>query len=183
MLHGCELKDGDKRRGKLRYLAQLLGDPIAKKLDAERFATFRAERLKDVSANTANHDSAYLRALFNDLRRLGAIDYENPIGKVRRIKTSETELAFLTHEEITNLLDALADDWDARMIACVCRATGARWSEAEGLKGSQVQRNRVTFTDTKNGKSRTVPITPELSSAIKRGSSGRLFTPCSHAFT
>ena len=58
--------------------------------------------------------------------------YENPLAKVRQMKVAERELSFLSIEQIRQLLNALSDD--ALLIAKVCLATGARWSEAEGLR-------------------------------------------------
>lgn len=48
------------------------------------------------------------------------------------------------------------------MVVKLCLSTGARWSEATGLRSEHAIRDRVTFVDTKNGKNRTVPISEEL---------------------
>ena len=44
----------------------------------------------------------------------------------------------------------------------ICLATGARWSEAENLKPTSLRDGVVTFSGTKSGKVRSVPISPEL---------------------
>lgn len=82
-------------------------------------------------------------------------------------------MTYLISEEITQLLDAT--DGDARRITILCLATGARWGEAASLKAEHVLHNRVTFTETKNDKIRTVPISDETVKAIKRKKSGKLF--------
>lgn len=41
-------------------------------------------------------------------------------------------------------------------------STGARWREAVELRAENVVNRRVTFVVTKNGKSRSVPISPEV---------------------
>lgn len=69
------------------------------------------------------------------------------------------------------------------LVTKVCLATGARWSEAETLTAEQLQPHRITYHRTKNGKSRTVPISEELYSEIQTVSSGRLFNNCYDAFT
>lgn len=63
----------------------------------------------------------------------------------------------------------------------ICLATGARWSEVQDLKQSQVLPGRLTFTQTKSKKNRTVPISPQLQEMLpkKRGS---LFAPAYEAF-
>ncbi|ESC18028.1 phage integrase, partial [Salmonella enterica subsp. enterica serovar Agona str. 0322] len=69
-------------------------------------------------------------------------------------KIAEGELAFLTPEEIKRLLDACADSQSPSllMIAKICLATGARWSEAENLQGHQLSKYRITYTKTKGKK-------------------------------
>ena len=72
---------------------------------------------------------------------------------------------------------------DALLVTKVCLATGARWSEAETLTAEQVQPFRITYHSTKNGKSRSVPISEGLYNEIRTASSGRLFNNCYDAFT
>ena len=67
------------------------------------------------------------------------------------------------------------------MIAKVCLATGARWSEAENLQGHQLSKYRITYTKTKGKKNRTVPISQELYDELPKNR-GKLFTPCRKAF-
>lgn len=183
--HGKNLKSGERRRKKLEAAAAALGNPIAATLTAQTFADFRAKRLDGgACANTVNHDHAYLRALFNELERLGDWTLGNPLSRVRRLKVDEQELSFLTIEQIRALLNALAASRNdsARLVAMVCLATGARWSEAETLRAEQVTENRITFSETKSGKVRSVPITPELAAELRTKATGRLFGPCYDAF-
>jgi len=41
----------------------------------------------------------------------------------------------------------------------LCLATGARWSEAEGLKGNQISADQIIYVKTEGKKNRAVPIT------------------------
>ena len=75
-------------------------------------------------------------------------------------------MSFLTLEQIKVLLQALEVGGDALLVAKVCLATGARWSEAEGLRPSQVRGGMVNFSGTKSGKNRSVPITEDLEEAL-----------------
>lgn len=184
-LHGIHLKDGKARRGKLQRIAQALGNPSANTFTAHDFTHYRAERLKaGISASTLNHDLAYLRALFNELERLGEWKGGNPVLRIRQLKIDERELTYLTREQIAALLTALNEsrNLDAAKVARVCLSTGARWTEAQTLRAEQVQRYRITFWGTKNGKIRTVPITSELYEIIHTTRTGRLFKPCYDAF-
>lgn len=73
------------------------------------------------------------------------------------------------------------------LIAKICLATGARWSEGENLRISQIQNNRIQFAKTKSGKVRAVPIDAELASEIgehnaKYGIGDRVFESAYSAF-
>ena len=48
------------------------------------------------------------------------------------------------------------------MIAKICLSTGARWSEAEDLRVSQVRNGQLHFSETKSGKNRSVPVDDAL---------------------
>ena len=166
-LHGQHIKTGHKRMTELRKVVALLGDPLASQFTPELFAEFRAERLKQVSPSTANHDLTNFRSLFNELKRLGKWGRPNPIEGVRRIKQDERELAYLTHDHIDELLAELdKSDSHAKIIARVCLATGARWGEACKLTARQVRDGKVHFSLTKSGKNRSVPVSPEIEALI-----------------
>lgn len=47
-------------------------------------------------------------------------------------------------------------------------ATGARWGEAENLQLRHVQEGKLTFVNTKSGKSRSVPVSKELFEEIRK---------------
>lgn len=188
-LHGQNLKTGEQRLALLLAMAERMGDPRAHKFTANHFATYRAERAegkhtrakpgrgfskaegkaKPISANMLNHELAYLRAVFNELERLGEWRGENPLAKVRALKFDETEMAYLESEQIPLLLDALAaeESSDAALIAEVCLATGARWGEAEKLLPRQVRNRLIHYSKTKSSKNRSVPITEDLQKRLQ----------------
>lgn len=77
-------------------------------------------------------------------------------------------MAYLEKGQIQPLLNALDRiSASAGVVARVCLATGARWSEVEGLTARQVKDHRIHFHRTKNSKSRAVPITKELQVLVK----------------
>ena len=137
-----------------------------------------------VSPNTVNHEHAYIRGLFNELRRLGEWKEGNPVEGIRQIRLRERELAFLTHEQIAALLEALEQgrNRDTLRVTKLCLATGARWSEAETLRVEHLFRDRVTFVETKGGKVRSVPISPQLAKELRTRRHGRLFSSCYAGF-
>lgn len=158
--HGINLR-AKNTYTRLQNLCVALGNPMAEEFKSEMFAQYRARRMNEgITANTMNREHSYLRAVFNELERLGQWKKENPLKKIRQIKITERELSFLSIEQIRELLDALSND--ALLIAKICLATGARWSEAEGLKISQLRNNQIQFSETKSGKNRSVPVSEEL---------------------
>lgn len=166
-LHGINLRAGHNTYQRLKNLCAALGNPVAENFTGEMFADYRSRRLAlGISPNNLNREQSYLRAVFNELERLGMWKGKNPLAKVRQMKVAERELSFLNIDQIKRLLDSL--NGDALLIAQICLATGARWSEAEGLRVSQVRDGQVHFTGTKSGKNRSVPIDDPLIAALNR---------------
>jgi integrase len=189
--HGIGLRAGENTASRLRLLCGALGNPYADKLKPEHFAEYRATRLAaGISPSNLNREHAYLRAVFNELTRLGHWTGENPLAKVRQMKISERELSFLSIEAMRILLKSLSGD--AELVARICLATGARWSEAEGLRVSQVRGGQVHYTGTKSGKNRSVPISDDLIALLdahlkskygdKAALAERYFASCYEAF-
>lgn len=112
----------------------------------------------------------YLRAVYNELRGLDVIDYPNLSELVKPLRVQERELSWLTNEQIAELLQAIRSGCDnphVEIIVLICLATGARWSEAEGLIPARLRNGAVTYSKTKSSKVRTVPIQPELEALIR----------------
>lgn len=181
-LHGKSLRDNKKRFNRVKALAVAMDDPIARKITPTDWANYRSKRLEAVTARTINNEHTFLNAVFNELIRLDEINY-NPIKSVRKLKCQESIMGFLENDEIPLLFEELKKSKNESVyyVAKIALSTGARWSEAEGLKGSQISNNKITYTNTKGGKNRTIPISKELASEIplKRGN---LFTGCEKAF-
>lgn len=179
-LHGKTLKDHIRLRKLLYKTSERLGNPIASDLTTATFSHYREERTKEVTTTTANREHSYLRAVFNELTRLGVIEFPNPLGAIRQFKEREGELRYLDHEEIDILLEACATSTNRSLkhVVRVCLATGARWDEAESLRPSQIKDGKITFLNTKSGKNRSIPIQPWLFdelSQIEPTKRGRLF--------
>ncbi|GAB3258091.1 site-specific integrase [Chitinimonas naiadis] len=188
--HGRALRSGTSRFGKLKAMCEAMGDPLAANFTAEDFADFRAQRLEaGVSMNTVNHDHAYLRAVFQELVRLGQWSKPNPLKTVRAYRIVERELSFLTREQIDVLLAGVEQSANphVKVITKVCLATGARWGEAERLTTNQVRHGVIQFAMTKSGKTRAVPIQKELERELNahhkaHGEGNRLFGPSYNTF-
>lgn len=191
--HGVTLDDGEKRKRTMEHACECMGKPKAVEFTAQIFSKYREKRLagefsrttrvKKVTPRTLNLELAYFRAMFNELQRLGEWKHENPIQSIRPYKTEESEMAYLTKEQIARLLiecDNSASECLTTVVK-ICLSTGARWSEAEGLRRSNLSKYRITYTKTKGNKNRTVPISETLYNEIPK-KNGALFVSCYAAF-
>jgi len=181
-LHGKSLNDIGKRLPKMKAACKELNNPIARKLTPTNWASYRSNRLETVSIKTVNNDQSYINAMFNELIRLGEIN-TNPIKNIRSLKYKQPEMGFLEPEEIPLLLEELkkSRNKDTYFVAKIALSTGARWSEAENLTDKQIANNRITFTNTKGGKNRTIPISEKLAKEIPM-KNGKLFSSCIGSF-
>ncbi|AJR01977.1 putative prophage integrase [Enterobacteriaceae bacterium bta3-1] len=193
--HGVTLADGEKRRTTMAFACKAMGNPLATEFNAKIFASYREQRLsgkiirsnrvKTVTPRTVNLELAYFRAMFNELRRLDEWTPPNPLENMREFRIAESEMSYLTLEEIRTLLAECENSRssDLTTIVKICLATGARWSEAEGLKGNQIRADRIIYVKTKGKKNRVVPITEPLQAALPPSRKAQqLFKPCYSAF-
>jgi site-specific recombinase XerD len=163
--HGSGLKAGTNTYSRLKLACAAMGNPTADRFTVNTFATYRTERLAaGIAPNSVNREHAYLRSVFNELRRLGQWKKANPLAELRQFKVEERELSYLTSDQIRDLLEklTLGRNRHACMIAKVCLATGARWSEAENLEARHIRNGQIQFAGTKSGKVRTIPIEPNF---------------------
>ncbi|AJQ95820.1 phage integrase [Gynuella sunshinyii] len=189
-LHGSQLADGQKRLSKLRGIASRLKNPVARHFTAEQFAEYRTKRIDSgISKNNQNHEHAYLSAVFNELIRLDSWPYNNPLKNLRKLRIEESDVKYLELFEIHALLNQCrhSRNEDLFNVVCLALSTGARWGEAQNLRREQLHPYRVTYqgTQTKSGKSRTIPISEELYHQLSDHSpiTGRLFNNCERAFS
>ncbi|PTO77202.1 integrase [Vibrio splendidus] len=190
-LHGVNTKSGLRAKRRMEIVCEALNDPIANQLNERMLAHYRAKRIykgrnidrlatnQPISIATHNHDLIWLKSMFNELIRLKEWKGLNPIADLRKLKTSEPELAFLTVNQINHLLDEVKSSpmsEDLTAIIKLCLATGARIREAIEIKGAQLSKFKVTYINTKGKRNRTVPISEELYQLIHKDTSGRLFS-------
>ncbi|MCS0271419.1 phage integrase [Vibrio alginolyticus] len=186
-LHGKNLKSGDHTRLRLESMVLDLGNPIASHLNSKQLANYRSSRSnkgrgqqhKELSIASNNVDFGLLKAMFNKLIKLGEWKLPNPVDGIEAIKKPESELAFLTEQEIRHLFDVAQESPigdELTRIYKVCLATGARIREAIYLKGSNLTKYRITYNNTKGKRNRTVPISEELYNQIYKPTNDRLFT-------
>ncbi|EKG9906098.1 tyrosine-type recombinase/integrase [Salmonella enterica] len=173
-LKGQLLRDGHAIHNKLLAMDRRLGHPRASDITPKLFVEYRAQRTAaGIKPKTLNTEQTHLSSMFNSLHESGHYPAKSPLSDTKRIKLTKTEMGFLTKEQITQLLSQL--DGDNLLVVKLCLATGARWNEAAKLTASQLLKDRVIYVKTKNGKNRTIPISPELSASIRKGKKNEMF--------
>lgn len=133
-------------------------------LNAARIAAYRDERLKEVSAGTVIRELAYISAIVNHARREWGISVQNPVQMVRKPPSPQARSRVLSDEEVTKLFQALEptgrrSHWTKPAVQ-LALATAMRRGELLSLRWEHVNlQSRTAFLpDTKNGESRTVPL-------------------------
>ncbi|WP_295550131.1 site-specific integrase [Limnohabitans sp. Rim8] len=166
-------------------LKAIMRKPIARwsmaNLSATRIAAYRDERLKEVGAGTVIRELAYISAIVNHARREWGINVPNPVQMVRKPQSPQARSRVLTNEEVEKLLQALEptgrrSHWTKPAVQ-LALATAMRRGELLSLRWEHVDiQNRTTFlSDTKNGESRTVPLSTaavQVLAALPRHISG-----------
>lgn len=71
-------------------IAEKLGDPVAQSFSVSDLVTFRKVEL-DAGAlpRSINVRYSYLKTVFTELRRLGDIDYANPLDRLKPLKPQQ----------------------------------------------------------------------------------------------
>ncbi len=153
-------------------------------LSAARIAAYRDERLKQVSAGTVIRELAYLSAIINHARREWGINVPNPVQMVRKPQSPQARGRVLTEDEVANLLQALEpvgrrSHWTKPAVE-LALATAMRRGELLALRWENIdlQARTAFLPDTKNGDSRTVPLSSvavQVLTALPRHISGVVF--------
>lgn len=174
MLDGRNQAYGDTYRTRLEKVIREMGDPRASQMTRKFVIEYRSDKLQaGLMPSSINRDLCALSAMFSLLIDAEVYHNENPVRGIRKLKVQNTEMAFLSDDEIDRLLKRL--EGDARRIAILCLSTGARWKEASTLRGEHIVGNKVTFFNTKNGKSRSVPVADSVVPLIKTRRTGLLY--------
>ncbi|MBU9849692.1 phage integrase [Rahnella aceris] len=172
--HGQALKSGEESKQHLINMDLEMGSPLVHQVTKSAFAEYRANQLLGGNKPaTINKRQMLLSGVFTVLIKAGQFHGENPLAGVEQLKKTQSEMAFLRHEQIKLLMNVLTGD--DRKVARLCLATGARWNEAAELSRESVIKHKVTFVNTKNGRNRTIPISKALHGEITQGKERRLF--------
>lgn len=136
-------------------------------ITAKEIERFQAVRLQKVSKSTVNRQLGVLRSMLNKAVAWGKLQ-NNPMKTVQFFPEPEGRLRFLEKEEIRRLIGNC--DSRLRPIVVLAIYTGMRRGEILNLQWLDVdfKRNIITLLDTKNGKSRQVPMNSLVVAALNQ---------------
>jgi integrase len=190
-----------KKSGKLEQqrIAKLLKDNLsqykAAALNGKLLSQWRDMRLKEVSGSTVNRELNLIGHAINVARREWGIVLDNPISMIQRPKENKgrnRRLAWGELERLLNELEQSGRDSDGTFTAGGCRniwvkpivefaiETAMRRGEILSLQWRHINLGKRTalLPDTKNGDSRTVPLSSKaisILSSIPRSIDGKVF--------
>ena len=148
-------------------IRQWLSHPLAKRslasIRGSDIATWRDERLKNVSPNTVRLDLALLSHLFTiAIKEWGMTGLVNPVQQIRKPKLPKGRDRRLKSGELERILESSGSSILGSIVRLALE-TGMRRSEIAGMNWNQVdlKRKTVTLPETKNGEKRIVPLSSE----------------------
>jgi len=182
------------RGGKADYirLKALARRPIAKlnmvSLTPQKIAQHRDERLKEIAPATVIRELSYFSSIITCARKEWGINIDNPVALVARPKNPQGRSRILDEGETSALLEALKPTgrrsiWMLPLVKLALE-TAMRRSELLGLRWEHIdlQKRTIFLKLTKNGTSRTVPLSThavQIINEMPRNIDGRVF-PVTH---
>lgn len=157
--------------GRIKRMEEFFGTdtPLSAVVAPAKIAEYRTHLLRTgIKPNSANRILNIFRAILNAAFKAGGLARE-PL--VESFASNDARERFLSAEEEKRLLKACPSY--LRNLVTFYLDTGARHDEGIKLTWSRVRlvdggRSSVTFTDTKNGKTRTVPLPDRSAALLKR---------------
>jgi integrase len=154
-------------------------------LTPAKVAQYRDERLKKVSAGAVIRELAYISSIINHSRREWGINMTNPVPFVKKPPSPQGRNKSLTNDELERLFKACTprvkngNIWVLPIVKFAL-ASAMRRGEILGLHWQDIdfQKRTAHIPLTKNGTSRTVPLSSEaleILRSLPRSLDGRVF--------
>jgi integrase len=154
-----------EHEGAAKDFLEYLGSKADKTIDAVQVkdvAGWRARLSKEVAGATVNKKLKLVRGAFTHAMKLGLLR-ENVFARVDYVKkTDSAERRALTLDELKKVLAVASGEWQGIILAGLY--TGQRLQDVCRLTWAQVdlQAEEITFTPSKTGKRRTIPLAAPL---------------------
>ena len=133
----------------------------ARKVEASKNSKLGAP----ISASTANRELACLKTLFSKAVEWGRIEV-NPAARVKKLKEPPGRETILTEDQARRLVAAAGLEF--RPVVIVALGTGMRRGEILALRWTDLDlvRGIVTVANSKSGRSRKIPMSGTVASAL-----------------
>jgi integrase len=170
-------RSADRDEEIIKVLNRAFGDVLLHEITGHRIEQFKRERsggkwrgykytgpAKAIRPGTVNRELDTLRSIFSkavEWRRLN----EHPMGAVRRIKVDNRRTRILTEAQQLALLAECSPK--LRRFVRLALITGARPGELLALRWEDVGEDELTFVETKNGRSRRLPLSSAIRAVLK----------------
>ena len=152
-----------KDPGVLGRFAGLVGDRRLDDVSQFHIEKWKTRRAKQVKKSTVNRELNVIRGCFSRAVEWGHLT-ASPVKGVRPYRVENTRTRILSDDEIQRVLDGSGGD--LRLIARATLESLFRLSEALGLRTEDIGPTSATVVQGKNGRTRRVPLTPELRSDL-----------------
>lgn len=156
-----------KYRRASRHLKDSMGDIPLNQMNAGTLDDWRKKRLRSISDHTFNLEAQVLISIWKWGTKRGFTPFQDlAVRKVEKPKERDEKYT-PSDAEVDLLWKHLScQDW-IKLALLVCRYTGARNGELDDLKWSGIDFQRETITLTGKTGTRTLPMFPELISALQ----------------
>ena len=151
---------------------QKTGGKLALTQITPKWVVERRDELKAVkrTASTVNRYLAALSVVMSACVREWHLIASNPVQNVRKLKEPAGRTRYLSEKELADLLACVADNADLKLAVLLALTTGARRMEVWSIKREDIdlQNGFVTFSQTKTGVVRSVPIHGEALELLRK---------------
>jgi integrase len=170
-------RSADRDREILKTLNRAFGSLILHEITAHRIEQFKRERLsgkwrghgytsnpKPLKPATVNRELDCLKSILSKAVEWGKL-LNSPARGIRRLKVDNRRTRILTLKEQRRILEAAPRKM--RALVTLALITGARAGELLGLRWEHVTEDALTFLETKNGRSRRIPLSPAARAVLE----------------
>jgi integrase len=177
----AELHKRDKGKRDQQILVTLtaaFGHVVLHEITSHRIESWKRERLgstwvahgqksrpNPIKPATVNRELALLKAILTKAVEWGKL-IESPAKRVKLLRVDNRRTRVLSPEEERALVAACQGKFKA--LVTLALLTGARLGELLGLQWTDVTDDEVTFLETKNGRTRRLPLTASMKAVFER---------------
>lgn len=168
--HAARARSPKSFKDKTALLLRYFRGKTLQEITPKALTDFANARLEDgIAKATVNRYRAILSKMFNLAIEWGYYGGENPVKTLKRFPESPGRVRFLTAKEADGLVAAAPKHLKPILICAL--NTGGRLTEILRLKWEDVHLDRGILifdqTNTKSGKQRNIPISPELDRLLR----------------